>query len=543
MVSWRQKEQAKALISQEQGSIIKDPGGKVSVALVYPNLYHVGMSNLGFQTIYALLNDREDTVCERVFIPDKPLPPQESLVSLETQRMLHEFDIVAFSVSYENDYLNILKVLEMARIPLEANERTPQDPLVMIGGACAGFNAEPLARFADFFVVGEGEIIVPEFIDLYLSWKGSRSCREELLKVLAGRAGFYVPRSYRVDYHDDGTIAGISAAEGALPRVSQALVPDLDAYETTTRIVTPNTEFGDMFLVEISRGCRRSCSFCLMTNLYKPYRTRSPEALLPSIRRGLSFRDRIGLVSASTTDHPRILEICSQVMAEGGKVSVSSLRAESITPEMLDCLVASGHKTITLAPEAGSERLRRHLGKAMPDELIFDRVHKIVARGIPNLKLYFMIGLPSETEADVEAILSLVKRIRHVELQTAGQKVLSGRITVNVNCFVPKPLSRFERCAMEPVSVLQSKLKFLAGRLKSMPNVQVLTDVPKWAFIQGMLARADRRVGEILNHAHANGGNWKQAFQAVNLNPEFYATRPRDEREILPWDVMRTSGQ
>lgn len=539
LVSWRQIEQAKALISQEQGTFIKDPGGRVSVALVYPNRYHIGMSNLGFQTIYALLNSREDVVCERVFIPDRPLLPQESIISLETQRMLHEFDLIAFSVSYENDYLNILKVLDLASVPLEARERTDNDPLVVIGGACAGFNAEPLANFADLFVVGEGERVVHELIDHYIAWRRSESDREELLKVLAGREGFYVPRFYQIVYHDNGSIAGIEAAEGVLPRVSQALIPDLDAYETTTCVVTQNTEFGDMFLIEISRGCRRSCAFCLMTNLYKPYRTRSPQALLPSIRRGLSFRQRIGLISASATDHPQILEICSQILAEGGKVSVSSLRAESITPQFLDCLAASGHKTITLAPEAGSERLRRYLGKAMSDELIFDRLRQIIAHGIPNLKLYFMIGLPSETEADVEAIVSLVKKIRHTALQATRDKLSLGRITVNLSCFVPKPLSRFERCPMEQVEVLQSKLKFLAGRLNKVDNVQVLTDVPKWAFIQALLARGDRRVGEILKQAHIQGGNWRRAFQCVNLNPHFYATRQRGEQEILPWDVIR----
>jgi radical SAM superfamily enzyme YgiQ (UPF0313 family) len=573
LVSWRQKEQAKTLIAQEQDNVIKDPGGRVSVALVYPNRYHVGMSNLGFHTIYALLNSREDTVCERVFLPDALLSDQESLISLETQRMIHEFDIIAFSVSYENDYLNVLKILELARIPLDARDRTEHDPLVIAGGACAGFNPEPLARFIDCFMVGEGEETSLEFIDRYLAWKASwkackgerkggtsfpcspgpgqsgRGSREDLLKDLAGREGFYIPRFYRVHYHPDGRIAEIEATEDAPAHISQehqarispSVILDLDAYETTTRVITPNTEFGDMFLVEISRGCRRSCNFCLMTSLYKPYRTRSPRALLPAIKRGLSYRERIGLISASTTDHPQIQEICSMILAEGGKVSVSSLRMESITPEILDCLAVSGHKTITLAPEAGSERLRKELGKSMPDELIFDRVRQIIACGIPNLKLYFMVGLPSETEADVEAIVSLVKRIKHVMLQTARQKASLGKITVNINCFVPKPLSRFERCAMEQVSVLQSKLKFLSGRLKGMPNVQVLADVPKWAFIQGMLARADRRVGEILYQAHISGGNWKNACRTVNLNPEFYATRQRDETEILPWDLFRKS--
>jgi radical SAM superfamily enzyme YgiQ (UPF0313 family) len=452
--------------------------------------------------------------------------------------MIQDFDILAFSVSYENDYPNILKILDLAGISLDAEERNDNDPLVIIGGACAGFNGEPLARFTDCFVVGEGEISVPKFMDQYVEWKG-RGNREDLLRVLAKEEGFYVPRFYRVEYRADGRIAGIMADKEVAERISPGLVADLDSCETTSRVITPNTEFGNMFLVEISRGCRRKCHFCLMTSLYKPYRTRSLSALTPAIERGLSYRDRIGLVSASPTDHPQMLQICSMIVAGGGKVSVSSLRMESITEEFLDYLVASGHKTITLAPETGSERLRKYLGKGICDELIFDRVQRIIAHGIPNLKLYFMIGLPSETQEDIEAIVSMVKKIKHLVLQIARQKAFLGKITVNLNCFVPKPLSRFERCAMEQVKVLKAKLKFVASRLKSVPNVHVLYDVPKWAFIQGMLARGDRRVGEILQQVQMSGGNWKKACRAVNLNPEFYATRERDETEILPWDLIR----
>ena len=258
------------------------------------------------------------------------------------------------------------------------------------------------------------------------------------------------------------------------------------------------------------------------------------------IRRGLSYKDTIGLIGASPTDHPDILQICSTILAEGGKVSVSSLRVESITEEFLSHLMASGHKTITLAPEAGSERLRKYLGKNMPNEVIFDKVQRIIAFGIHNLKLYFMIGLPSERNADIEAIESLVKRIKHVMLQIARRKAFLGRITVSINCFVPKPLSRFERCAMEPVPVLQSKLKFLNRRLRGIANVQVIHDVPKWAFIQGILARGDRKVGELLWHVHRAGGNWKNVFRTLNLNPEFYALRSRDETELLPWDLLQS---
>jgi len=541
MISRRQIEWAKNVLAEEQHNVIKDPGGRLSMALAYPNRYYIGMSNLGFQTIYALLNDREDTLCERVFLPDIPLSARETLVSLERQRPICEFEILAFSVSYENDYLNILKILDLAGISLRAEDRTDNDPLVIIGGVCASFNCEPLAHFADCFLVGEGEVTVPEFINQYLAWQGKGS-REELLLNLAGRSHFYVPRFYHAEYHSNGTLARITPDKNVSPHISRARVSDLNAYETTTRVMTSNTEFGNMFLIEIGRGCPRRCRFCLMTELYKPFRIRSLEAILPAIRRGLLYKDTIGLISASPTDHPQILQICSTILAEGGKVSVSSLRAESITEEFLNYLTVSGHKTITLAPEAGSERLRKYLGKNMTDEVIFDKVQQIIAGGIHNLKFYFMIGLPSETDADIGAIVSLVKRIKHVMLQTARRKGFLGKITISINCFVPKPLSLFERCPMDQVSVLQAKLKFVIRRLKSIANVQVIHDVPKWAFIQGVLARGDRKVGELLHQVYKAGGNWKSVFRAINLNPEFYALRSRDETELLPWDLFSSNG-
>jgi len=541
MISRRQIEWAKKVLAEEQNNVIKDPGGRLSVALAYPNRYYIGMSNLGFQTIYALLNDREDTLCERVFLPDIPLSAHDTLVSLERQRPICEFEILAFSVSYENDYLNILKILDLAGISLRAEDRTDNDPLVVIGGICASFNCEPLAYFADCFLVGEGEVTVPEFINQYLAWQGKGS-REELLLNLAGRSHFYVPRFYHMEYHSNGTLARIIPDKNVSPHISRARLSDLNAYETTTRVVTSNTEFGNMFLIEIGRGCPRRCRFCLMTELYKPFRIRSLDAILPAIRRGLLYKDTIGLISASPTDHPQILQICSTILAEGGKVSVSSLRAESITEEFLGCLTVSGHKTITLAPEAGSERLRKYLGKNMTDELIFDKVQQIIAGGIHNLKFYFMIGLPSETDADIGAIESLVKRIKHVMLQTARRKAFLGKITVSINCFVPKPLSLFERCPMDQVPVLQAKLKFLIRRLKSIANVQVIHDVPKWAFIQGVLARGDQKVGELLHQVYKAGGNWKSVFRTINLNPEFYALRSRDETELLPWDLFLSKG-
>ncbi len=496
------------------------------------------MSNLGVQSMYHRLNSLKDTVCERVFLPDLSLSSGEELISLENQRPLREFNILGFSVSYENDYLNILKILELANIPIESKNRTENDPLLIMGGACIGFNPEPLACFTDCFLIGEAEVTILEFIDQYIASQ-EKGDRKELLHNLATKSGFYVPSFYHIEYKTDGTLARVTSDENIAPTVSRSWINNLDAYQTTSRIMTDNTEFGNMFLIEISRGCFRHCHFCLMSGLYKPCRTRDLESLIPSIERGLNYRNTIGLISASATDHPRILPICSDILAKGGKVSISSLRLESITDEFLDCLTASGPKTITLAPEAGGERLRKEIGKNISDELILDRICQIAGHGIPNLKLYFMIGLPTETSSDIEAIESLVKRIKHVMLKIAQHKASLGKITVSINCFVPKPFSLFERYPMEEMTSLQAKLKFLFHRLNDIANVSVIHDLPKWAFIQGILARGDRRVGEMLLRVHLAGGNWKSVFKSLHLNPSFYACRQRDETELLPWDIFR----
>lgn len=537
MISRRQREWAKNLLNEEKNYIIKDPGGRLSIALVYPNRYYVGMSNLGFQTIYAILNKRQDIVCERFFLPDFPLLPQETLISLENQRPLREFAVIAFSVSYENDYPAILKMLDFAQVDLEAEKRSETDPLIILGGACSGFNPEPLSRFIDCFLVGEGEEIIHTFLAQYHEW-GGQGNREDFLLRLGQNPSFYVPRFYQAQYHSDGTVAQIVSDKRVVPKISRAVIPDLNLYETSTQVITPNTEFGHMFLLEISRGCCRQCRFCLMRALYKPYRRRKIESLLPTINRGLTYRDTIGLVSASPTDHPDLLALCTYILEKGGKVSISSLRFESITEEFLQCLLHSGHKTITLAPEAGNERLRYSLGKEITDEEIFSKIRLITKAGIPHLKLYFMIGLPSETEADVEAIENLLKKIKHVILQTAKQKTSIGKITLSLNCFVPKPLTAFERCPMESIPSLKAKQKFLAKRIKQLGNVEVLHDVPRWAYIQGLLARGDRRVGELLQQAHQAGGNWKEVFRTMNLNPDFYALRQRSPNECLPWDLF-----
>ena len=536
MISWRQKALARKLLAQERNTVIKDPGGKLSIALAYPNKYSIGMSNLGFQSIYSLLNQRKDTMCERVFLPDFPLASNETLISLERQSPVYEFEIVAFSVSYENDYLNILNILQLARLPLLADERTEKDPLVIMGGVCASFNSEPLVPFIDCFLIGEGEVVVPQFIDHCLAWP--RKDRQMMLLQLAGKPHFYVPKFYKIQYDAEGTVAKIVPKKEALFPITRA-VANLDHIETSTKIVTSKTELGNMHLIEIGRGCRRGCHFCLMTNLYKPYRARPLSLLLPGIDHGLSHRDVIGLVSASPTDHPQILEICSAIVKKGGKVSVSSLRFESITEEFLQYLLMSGHKTITLAPEAGSDRLRNSIGKKLTNEAILEKIRLITAHGIPNIKLYFMIGLPSEKDDDIKAIETLIKKIKHIMLQEGKKRASLGKITVSINCFVPKPFSRFERCSMEEVSILQSKLKFLLRHLKDISNVYVIHDVPKWAFIQGLLARGDRRVGEMLLQVFKNKGNWKLIFQTMNLNPSFYTARERGEKEVLPWDIFR----
>src|SRR5256885_9438091 len=401
------RDKAHALLADEQGTIRKDWGGKVTVALVYPNTYAVGMSNLGFQTIYWHLNQLPDVVCERVFLPEagdveELVRTGEAHFSLESLRPLRDFDVIGFSVTYEGDYVNVLRLLELAGIPLRAADRRAHDPLILMGGVCAFSNPEPMAPFMDFIVVGEGEELVGELMQAYR--EGYRE-RETFLDGLAGLEGIYIPERHDVSYAGDGIVADVKPRQGAPAVVSKRRLKQVDAFRTIAAVKTPNAEYGHMALLEVGKGCGRGCRFCLEGQVYRPVRHRSVAALSATIAElAAQGEKRIGLVGACVSDYPWIGELLKVVEDNGMELSISSLRADSLTDDLVASLARGGHRTPTMAPEAGTERLRRAIRKAITDAQLMAACDPVRARGVPNLKCYFMVGQPTETSEDVAAI-------------------------------------------------------------------------------------------------------------------------------------------
>jgi radical SAM superfamily enzyme YgiQ (UPF0313 family) len=533
-------DKARRRIAAETGCGANPWGGRLTIALIFPNTYHQAMSNLGFLTVYHLLNSRDDTLCERFFLPDaEDLAEHRKtgfpLFSLESQRPLAEFDLVAFSISFENDYLNLPVLFELGRLPLFRAERDRHHPLVLAGGVCAFLNPEPLAEIMDLFAVGEAEPILPELVAALLG--PGQVSRPELLHRLAGVPGMYVPECYRVEYRPSGEVAAIRALPPAPARVSRRWQADLDATVSRSFILTPDTEFGDMALTEISRGCSRGCRFCAAGFLFLPPRERSLEQLLPQLEEGLCHREKQGLVGAAVSDHSSIGELEAAVLARGGKVSVASLRIDALSAEEVAALAASGHRTVALAPEAGSQRLRDLINKGLDEAQILSAVERLAAGGIPNLKLYFLLGLPTETTADIAELLELTGRVRQVWLAEGKKRGRLGSITLSVNPFIPKPFTPFQRAAMAPEKVLKERLQQLRSGIARLPNTELISESPRAAYLQAFLSRGDRRCGRLLPELAA-GRPLRAVAREGGLDPDRFVLRERGADEFFPWEVL-----
>jgi len=519
--------------------VYKAYGAEVEIALAYPNTYHIGMSNLGMHQIYSILNKRDDTSCERVFLPDaEDIEEYESsntkLFSLESKRPVSGFDILAFSVSFEQDYLNILKMLRLAGIPLNKERRTGEHPFVVLGGICSFFNPEPLTDFFDLIIVGEGEEVVGELIDLFKANLGRE--RREILMAGSLIPGVYVPEFYEVLFNDDGTIRERKKREAGAPdRIVKRTVQELGAAAAATVILTPHTEFNDRYLAEITRGCGRHCRFCMAGYIYLPPRNLGIDAATEQAHRADDLSGRIGLVGAAISDYPAIGELCTAIQ---GNLSVSSLRADSVSEALIERLAKSGHKTIAVAPEAGSERLRKVINKGITDVDILRAADLIFSHGIPNLKLYFIIGLPTEIMQDIEAIIVLAKRVHEVQLTHARPLGRIGRITLSVNSFVPKPFTPFQWEPMESVGSLNKKIRVLDKAIKKIGNMNMIHDLPKWEYVQAFLSRGDRKLGRLMAAAHEQGGDWKKASKSTGIDTDVYVSRRRGFDEVLPWDFI-----
>ena len=485
------------------------------MALAYPNRYFLGMSNLGFQTLYALLNRIDAVACERVFLPEDDQTP---LKTIESGWRLHDADCIAFSISFEQDYLHLLRILEKADIPLPASERDESHPLIIAGGAACLINPEPIAPFIDAFLIGEAEAMrLSEFFEVLAEYHEDRN---QCLEMLARQFPFvYVPA---LEKHP----------------VQRVFAEDISQYLTTTTLLSRDTAFDNTFLIETGRGCSHGCRFCAAGYVYRPPRFRNLDALIQAMDIGVSMSSHIGLVGAAVSDLPDIRELCHHVRDKDIRVSFSSLRADALSPELLSVLKQSRVRTATIAPEAGSERLRRVINKGISEENILNAADLLVSEGIPNLKLYFMIGLPTENEDDINEIVHLCKRIKERFLAASRIKRRIGEITVSLNCFVPKPFTPFQWAAMNDIPMLKHKIEIVRKGLKRVANLKVQADDPRHAPVQAILSRGDKTISDLLLKVHKNDGNWLKILKETDLS-ETDVYRERASEEIFPWEFIR----
>jgi len=526
--------------SGESGAIRKDPGGRLGVALVYPNAWRLGMANLGFHAVYRIANAENDVLCERAFLPEEPgVEPR----TVESGRPLRDFDVVAFSLSFEDDYVNVLDVLRRSGIPLRAVDRDERFPLVLGGGIAVQINPEPLAPFFDLFLVGEGEELLPSFLGA-MRRPEARAGRAASLRALSRLPGAYVPSLYEVAYADTRDPGGqwvtrFEPRQGASPIVKRLYVPDLSKVPTSRVVDTPGAQFGDLFLTEVARACLWGCRFCAAGFVQRPYREVDLEVLRGEVRRGIERGLRIGLVGPDTSDYTGLDPLTCFIGEEGGTFSPSSLRVDAITPELAGRMAEGGERSITIAPEAGTDRMRKVVNKDFSDDRILEAAQAAISKGMRHVKLYFMCGLPTETDADVDGMAVIALRIRD-EVMKPRAKVTGrmGRITLSVNPFVPKPWTPFQWAPMHDAACLAGKRRLLERRLRPQ-GIEVEFLSPRETYVQTLLSRGDRRCADLLERALLEtGGSVQRALALWPHDPEFFVTREVGMDERLPWDFI-----
>ncbi len=543
MKKWEQyRERARATLAREVGFVQKPHGGRLRVALAFPNTYFVGMSSLGFQTTYRLFNDLDEVACERVFLPPKQelaaqLASGAPLLTLESQTRVRDFDVLAFSVSFEWDYTNVVTMLRLAGLAPRAADRHERDPLIVIGGAVTFVNPEPLALFADVIAAGEGEMLIPDLAAVL----GSGASKGEVLRSLAERRGFYIPSFYDVRYAEDGSIAAFEAkaGTGAPPAVRKAAVKTTEQLDPpATSIFTPDTEFGSRFLIEVVRGCANLCRFCWAGYNYLPVRAFPTDRILELAAQARAHSAKAGLVSIALCDHPDIDRILRGLLDMGYAISPASLRLDDLTAPIVRMLRESGERSITIAPETGSDRLRRVINKTVTNQEIVDAAELIFAEGMENLKLYYMIGLPTETDDDLTAIRDLTVQMRDAMMRHAKPRGRIGRIVGSVNPLIPKPGTAYQWMPMEDPAITDGKAKRLRQLLSGLDNVYFNIKSERHSYYQALLSLGDRRVAPAIEAAERNGGNWRAAVAESGVNADFYIFRDRSADAVLPWDII-----
>ena len=527
------------LYKDEDSRVTVNPHAGQKVAIVYPNTYFVGMSNLGLHIIYEEINLRNDSVCERIFLPEKKEleaydKTKTPLMSVETQRPMHQFDVVAFDVTFEMDYFHIPLMLRHGRVPIMGKDRTEFDPIVIAGGPCATFNPEPFADFIDAFIIGEGEGIVSRVLDIIRDGKMEGLDRHAILRQLANISGVYVPSLYVPIYSDDGEFKGYHIAEGAPKTIKRHFEMLTSGGETV--VATNYTEFGAMYIIEVARGCGRHCRFCMAGYCFRVPRVRPLEILKEGVDRAEKLGKKVGLMGAAISDYPEVDELVTYIRSKDMRYSCASLRADSLTQAVVDGLADSGQKTITIAPETGSERLRRVINKGISEEHLQNAATLSAKSGIQHMRLYIMIGLPTETDEDIEAIVGLAERTQ-AHMAEVGCK---GRLTLSINPFIPKPFTPFQWMAMDHQKTVEKKLQYIKKALQKNRRIEVLVESPKEAYIQGVLARGDRRLGAVLAACAADRGSksFKAEMKAAGLDMDEMNYRERSFDEFLPWSHL-----
>ena len=528
-----------ALYKDEDSRVTVNPHAGQKVAIVYPNTYFVGMSNLGLHIVYEEINLRPDSVCERIFLPEKKEleaydKTKTPLMSVETQRPMHQFDVVAFDVTFEMDYFHIPLMLRHGRVPIMSADRTDFDPIVIAGGPCATFNPEPFADFIDAFIIGEGEGIVTTVLDRIRLGRENGESREETIAALAQIDGVYVPVLYTPQYDDNECFIGYDIADGAPKVIRRHFEPLTSGGETV--IATNFTEFGAMYIIEVARGCGRHCRFCMAGYCFRVPRVRPLDILKEGVDRAEKLGKKVGLMGAAISDYPEVDELVTYIRSKDMRYSCASLRADSLTQAVVDGLADSGQKTITIAPETGSERLRRVINKGISEENLRTAAQLSAKSGIQHMRLYIMIGLPTETDEDIDAIVGLAERTQ-AHMAEVGCK---GRLTLSINPFIPKPFTPFQWMAMDHQKSIEKKLQYIKKSLQKNRRIEVLVESPKEAYIQGVLARGDRRLGKVLAACALDRGSksFKSEMKKAGLDMDNCNYRERNFDEYLPWSHL-----